>query len=560
MAGSVKGTRGLAIAFGAMVAAIALAHLGRGADVVVWDDALFFRRVAYNVLHHGVAGWNRADGAVFMNTSQLHQAVCTVLLALAPKHFQVATTLWAAACAFATYATFALRLRRDLAGSMLAFAGLLAPPIATAIATGMDTCTVFVAVAAFLHVSTREPSRQRPSILAAMNVVVYLARPDAVVISTVIALGVLSAPSERRPRRVASFVLLSVAMLLVVSAAFRAYYGSALPLATFLKLSPVSVYDRAYLALDVPRKLTNLLQLGLLLAPLVPLVIARPDRENVVLVAAGLAFIGFHAATTSEIMGYHARFYAPAWPVLVWAAARGASSVDTPRRRWIVVVVTTCSGLLTLFAYQRSWVENATSGSELERAPAAFYLVYFLGVALASVLALVREQLRSLAVASASALAVAVCSVTMQPRPFAIASDTAIYESVSARDANLVGLDTIRSCFPEPVQLMHSELGIAGVLLPESRIIDVTGLANPEVVNRSFDFERLCTDDEPDFVFRPHRTHRVLGEVVAASPCVAARYTAARLPRRSVSPLFVRNDHVARFEACAGGTPRSSER
>lgn len=550
-----KGTRGLAVAFGAMVVATALAHLGRGASVVIWDDALFFRRVAYNVLHHGFAGWNRADGAVFMNTSQLHQAVCTVLLALAPKHFEVATTLWAAACAFATYATFTLRLRRDLAGCLLAFAGLLAPPIATAIATGMDTCTVFVAVAAFLHVSTREPSRQRPLTLAALNVVVYLARPDAVVISTVIALGVLSAPSEQRQRRVASFIVLSAAMLLVVSGVFRGYYGSALPLATFLKLSPVSVYDRAYLALDVPRKLTNLLQVGLLLAPLVPFVIARRDRENVVLVIAGLAFIGFHAATTSEIMGYHARFYAPAWPVLVWAAARGASSLDTPRRRWGALVVTTGSGLLTLFAYRRAWIENATSGSELERAPAAFYLVYFLGVAIVAVLPFLREQRRALVVASAAALAVSACAVTMQPRPFAIAPDTAIYASVSARDANLVGLDTIRSCFSEPVQLMHSELGIAGVLLPESRIIDVTGLANPRVVSRTFDFERLCTEDQPDFVFTPHRTHRALGEVIAASPCFAARYTAARLPRRSASPLFVRNDRVARFQACAEGRP-----
>ena len=546
-----RGTGALAIAFGVMVAAVALAHLGRGANVVVWDDALFFRRVAYNVLHHGIAAWNVADGPVFMNTSQLHQAIATLLLVVAPRHFDVAATVWAAACAFVMYATFARRLRRDLEASALAFAGLLAPPILSAIATGMYTCTVFVALALFLHVSSRAPSRHQPLVLAIMNAVVYVARPDAAVISMVIALGVLSAPSDERRRRVVAFTALALAMLLVISAAFRLYYGSALPLATFLKVSPVSVYDRAYLALDVPRKLTNLLQLGLLVAPLVPFVVARLDRTNVVLVAAGLAFVGFHAATTSEIMGYHARFYAPAWPVVVWAAARGATSVDTPRQRWSALIVAGSAGLLTLLAYQRGWIENATSGSELERAPAAFYLVYFLGVVLVGVLPFVREQARSVSVATAVALAVSVSSVTLQPRPFSLASDTAIYESVSARDANLVGLDTIRTCFTEPVQLTHSELGIAGVLLPESRIIDLTGLANPRVASRRFDFERLCEDDRPDFVFRPHRSHRVLNEAIAASPCLAARYTAARLPRASASPLFVRNDHVARFEACA---------
>lgn len=552
-----RGTGALAIAFGVMVLAVALSQIGRGTNVVVWDDALFFRRVAYNTLHHGLAAWNRVDGPVFVNTSQLHQVVCTVLLALAPKNFTVATTLWGAACVFATYAMLAMRLRRRLEESALAFVGLLAPPILTAIPTGMDTCTAFVALAAFVYLATLPPSRRSPWALAAMNALVYLARPDAMLISLVVALGSLSAPSPGRPRRLLVFGGTTLGMLLVISAGFRAYYGTALPLATFLKLSPVSIYDSAYLALDVPRKLTNLLQLGLLLAPLAPFVVARLDRENIVLAAAGIAFIGLHAATTSEIMGYHARFYAPAWVVLVWAAARGASRLGSPRRRWTALIVACAAGLVTSLAYGRGWIENATSGSELERTPAALYLAFGLGVVMVASLGFVREEARHVVVASSVSVAVAAYAVTMLPRPFVVANDMAIYEKESAHDSSLVGLDTLRACFAEPVQMTHSELGIPGVLLPESRVIDLTGLANPSVVSRRFDFERLCLDDRPDFVFRPHRTHRVLNEVITASPCLAEHYTAARLPRPSASPLFVRNERLARFEACAEGAPPS---
>lgn len=543
-----RGTQGLVVAFGVIVAAIAAAHVGRGVDAEIWDDALFFRRVAYNVLHHGVAGWNRVDGPVFMNTSQLYQAISTGLLALAPRHFNAATNLWAAAC---TFATFAFSRRRDLEGNALVFVGLQAPPILMAIATGMDTCTVFVTLAAFLRVAMGKPTRWQPHILAAMNALVYLARPDVALLSMTISIGLLSAPGPQRWRRVSTFCAVAAAMLLAIGVCFELYYGSALPLATFLKLRPLSIYDHEYLALDSANKLTNLRQIGLLLLPLVPFVASRLDRRNVVLVTAGLAFIGFHAATTTEIMGYHARFYAPALPVFVWAAARGASRVETPRRRRFVVFLACLAPASSLVAYLHGWIENTTSGSYLETTPLGVYLVYFVGVAMVGVLLSVREGAHAITVGSLALVAIGFWTVTMPWRAFSVSTDRTIYETSAARDADLVGLDTIRGCFEEPVQMTHSELGVPGVLLPESRIIDFTGLANPSVVNRRFDFERLCQDDRPEFVFRPHRSHRALNGQLSASRCLAANYTAVRLARASACPLFVRNDHVARFDACS---------
>jgi hypothetical protein len=516
----------LAVAFGAAALAVALGQIGRGVDAEIWDDALFFRRVAFNVVHHGFAGWNQTDGPVFVNTSQLYQVIATALLAVAPSHFNAATVLWAAAC---TLGTFVLLRGKDLATNALVFVGLQAPPIVLAIATGMDTCTVFLVLAAFLHVALTRPE---PRSLAAMNVLVYLARPDAVLLSGVISLVVLS---PGRARRMVVFSALTATMLLVVSAAFRAYYHSALPLATFLKIDPLSIYDREYLALGWEGKLANLRQIGLVLLPLSVFIGMRPDRENLGLVAAGLAFLGFHALTTNEIMGYHARFYAPALPVFVCAAARGLERVD--RRRWLVVLVTSGAAALAYFAYRRGLIENAAHGAYLEQTSFACYAAYFVGLAVVGV-----PRVRFLAIPMVLYMAV--------PRRFTLADDRAIYEASAARDGDLVGLDTVRACFAEPLQIVHSELGVPGVLFPESRIIDYTGLANPSVVDGRFDFERLCLDARPEFIFRPHWTHKRLNESLDASRCLAEGYTAVPLPRPSGCPLYVRNDLVTRFEAC----------
>lgn len=528
---------------------VARMQIGRGAEAEIWDDALFFRRVAYNVLHHGFAGWNQSDGAVFVNTSQLYQAVTVGLLAIAPRHFNVATVVWAAGC---TCLTFALMPGRSFSERAVTFVGLSAPPVFMPIATGMDTATVLVVVAAFLRVALRRPSPRappQPALLAAMSLLVYLARPDALLLAVGVALGLLSARGDDRARRLATFCVATGAGLALLSLGFRAYYGTALPLATYVKLNPVSIYDAAYIALGLPGKLANLRLVGLLLAALAPFIAMRMDRANVVLVGAGLSFIAFHAATTNEIMGYHARFYAPALPLFVCAAARG-SVLLTARQRRFVVAAASSVAMVAWVAYARGSIENATLGSYLDRAPLSFYLVFFLGLPIVALISPFGRAARMRMVGAATILLIVVASVVTSREPFRVVEDDVIYASSAERDGDLVGIDAIRRCFEEPLKVTHSELGVPGVLFPESKIIDYTGLANPSIVDRSFDFESLCTSERPDFVFRPHRTHRKLNEELSASPCLAERYTLARLPRPSACPLYVRNDHAERFDAC----------
>jgi len=535
----------VAFTFSALIHAFGFVAHGETAQI--WDDALFFRRVAYNTVHHGVAGWNYQDGPVFMNTSQLYQLITTLLLPLAPHHFNAAVVLWSAVCASISYLVLWNIARKEGGDQEIERAGFLfvmmhAPPIFLAITTGMETCTIFLVLAAFLYV-IMNPRLRHPVLLAAMNLLVFLTRPDAILMSFILSVSFLGVS-----RRTFQFCALTAIGMSAVCLSLYAYYGTPLPLATFLKISQLSVYDREYLALGNPDKLKNLVETGLVTLPLLPLIVMRFDRANLTLVGAALAFVAFHGMTTNEIMGYHARFYAPALPLLFLAGLRGLSNVRSAEEKLAVVVGGAAVAGLALIAFKRAWIENATVGFDANLVPLRHYVIYFLGIPILALLRLIPQHVRRIVVPCLAAFVTIAGAVRMTAaQPLVVKSDLRIYERALQNDQSLTGIDVIRRCFSQPVQLVHSELGIPGVLLSESRIIDYTGLANPSVARGHFDFEKLCAGERPEFIFRPHWTHKRLNEQLSASPCLASQYTGAAVSES----LFVRNDLIEKFNVCA---------
>jgi hypothetical protein len=534
-------------AFAAVMLGAALAFIGRGTSAQIWDDALFFKRVAYNIVHHGVAAWNPQDGPVFMSTTQLFQAVTVPLFAVAPNHYGAAVILWSALCLFGAYLILWRLACRESSGpgiSALLFFTLLAPPLLSAVTTGMETCTAFLVMALFLLVV----ERGRLSALAAANVLVYLTRPDALLLSLPISVAVIGSPPAQR-RNLWKLGLLVALGLGLVSVCFFAYYKSALPLAFFLKTRPFSVYDREYLDLDFGGKARNLIEIALVVGALLPFVVLRRDRLNLgILVGVGL-FILFHAVTTTEIMGYHARFYAPALPLLAHAAVRGASKIESRRTALRVLSVCGVASALTAIAFHLRWIESSKGSCSLDTVPFLDYLGFVVGVPLSALVIALPAKNRAPACVAAVAM-MAALTLARIPRPMSIANDHDIYQQVAATDSDLVGIEVIERCFPQPFQLSHSEVGAPGVMFLESRIIDSAGPANPKVARNQLDFEQICRDDRPEFIFRPHGSHKRLNQELSASPCVATSYTQVTLPRRSACPLLVRNDLLEKFSAC----------
>lgn len=536
-----------ALAYLATTLTLTAAHVGPERFAKFWDDALFFRRVAHNLVHHGFAGWNVADGPVFVNTSQLFQLVSVPVLWLFPQHYNAAIVVLGA---LATAGAWALLFRATGAlsvGAVALFCWMQAPPVILAVATGMETPVVLLAMSSVLLVLLRRaPSSTTLNWAIGLQLLAYLARPDALILSFVFALGLC-----RTGRECARFVLGTAVVLGLTSAGFYAYYGTPVPLATFLKLGPFSVYDAHYLSLGVPDKLKNLAQLGLLVLPLLPLFVARFDRVNRALLAAAAAFVAFQAFFTTEIAGYHARFYAPCLPFVFAAALRALPDATLAVHRRRLLVTAAFAFALFVFAFERGIIENE-HGYGPDIVELSTYVLYFAGTPLAALglgRAGVRQPFESALVVGALAM---YRVVSWWPTTFGVVTDAVSdRKTVDSHRAD-VGIDVIQRCFPEPIRLMHSEIGLPSVMFPESHVFDFTGLSDPRVLEGAFDFEAICREERPEFVFRPHWTHERLNRMLDASACLRTQYEEVPLARPSSCPLYVRSDLVPRYLACDG--------
>jgi hypothetical protein len=535
---------GIALALTALT--LALRQVSPARFARFWDDALFFRRVAYNIIHHGTAAWNQLDGPVFVNTSQLFQLVAAGLFALFPGYYNAAVIFWSAACIAASWWFCWRAAQTGNMGSLLLFCLLHAPAVFLTIATGMETATVLLVLSSFIHFSLRGiPSKHGLLLMTSLQLAVYLARPDALLLSMVTAPGLLAL--QGKLKNALLLVGATLVALALLSGAFAAYYGTPVPLAAFLKVSPISIYDQHYLGLGLSSKLMNLTQLGLLVLPVVPVIALRLDRINVVLSAAAVTFIAFHALTTNEIMGYHARFYAPALPFLFVAAARGLQRADRPWKRAMLIAVGVLTLVLVTLAYRADLIEVDVGMAAVGPHQ---YLLYFAGVPLVAALMFFKPRIqRGGALVAALALA-SYQMVSTAPAAAGVVSDGESDWATFRINKGQAGLDIIKKCFPEPVRLMHSELGLPGALFPESSVLDFTGLANRAVVNGTFDFEDVCRSQAPEFIFRPHETHRNLNRELSASKCLAKGYTQVVSRRMSLCPLFVRNDLLQTYKSC----------
>lgn len=552
-------------AFSVALFTLALRHVSPEHFALFWDDALFFKRVAYNIVQHGFAGWNQADGPLFVNTSQLFQLIATALLRLFPGYYNAAVTFWGALSLSIALPLLNGAARAGVFGAFAAFFMLQAPPIALSLTTGMETPSVILVLAFFLYVLLRSEAPERSvARLAGLQVLVYAVRPDALLMSFGATLLILLGRAKLSAAlRFAALSLLGVGLL---SLAFYGYYGTAVPLSTFLKISPFSAYDADYLSRDSIGKAKNLAHVGLAVLALSPLIALRRDRTNVALIAAALGFIGYHALTTYEIAAYHARFYAPALPFVFAAALRGVERLNTPKRALWVVGISVFAAALTGFLYARRWIESGT-GYAPEVVTLEEYARFFIGPPLLGLLALAFS--RSAPGGDPSTPAPAFRSVARNIAPAAVVAALALFQTsrtwpeslgvVTDEDSNqrtiyshsaVVGIEPIQRCFAEPLTMTHTEIGLPGVLFLESRIIDMTGLANREVVQGTFDFDALCSRERPEFIFRPHWSHVRLNQELNASACLAQNYTKVALERRASCPLLVRNDLLGRYKAC----------
>ncbi len=499
-----------------------------------YDDAYFFKRFALNALEHGSLSWNASDGPVYGITSQLFLAISVALTALARDHTLLVTRLFLAASLVGAFA-FSYAASRKLDRGFAAALAFCSPVVLFTITSGMETAFALLLVSLGLWLVHGPDAAERHWLWAPLvTLALWLTRPDA--------LPLLLIPLLLQRRRLReALVLAGAAAAFLV--AFRLYYGTALPLPFYAKQLYLSGYDPEFIASSAGVQRLHGGLFAFMALPLAGVALLRRDRENIGLLAAALLFTLYHALTTIDVMGMHARFYAPALPVLALGAARAA---ELPRsRRARVFAALSCA--LVLGALAVAGFLPGPAADALERVALPYYVLSGSGYLL---LALDVAPIAAELVVGAAALAVAAAhGLSARELP----SDEDFLRRHQARVTVFGGLETLRACFGDGIDVYHSEVGVPGLRLRHGRVFDLAGLFDRRWSFREQSFEDLCQHDAPDAIFLPHRNYAALNRTIVGSRCLHG-YT--RVMADSSSPLYVRNDRVPGYERCTSELTR----
>jgi hypothetical protein len=522
-----------------------IATLGRF-TLEPYDDAYFFKRFAVNFIDHGAFAWNLADGPVHGNTSQAFQLLATAVTALARDHSVALTRvlMMIGVAASGLLCARASKARFGRAGAFLAFTS----PVALAtIFSGMETPLALLVAALFIACGASAlPPRGRALALGSVLGLSYLVRPDLPLL-----LGPALATELWRERglslrhvcaagAVGAFL---IATTLLVCAA---YYGSPVPLAFYLKTGQSKLYDAHFLALSALSKREHLLLLAVTFSPLLMLARRAWDRELLLSLLPPLVFIAYHATFTVEVMGMHGRFYAPALPWLAVAAARGLDArAEEPRKSDSSVDLTVMLGMaaVAIVLYALKLIPT-TRGWPVGRVEPAIYLSYLLAATLLVMPALGTMSRRAGWAFATLALGLAVAHPVTG---FSFPSDTRYLERHISHVTSYRGMQTLLRCFGRTIDAYHSEIGVIGLELQEGTVTDLGGIMEPDLARGRTSFDAMCRADQPEAIFLPHKNYRALNREIAESACMMGY---SRVVAQSSSPLFVRNDLLARYRAC----------
>ncbi len=524
-------------------------HWASGSAVEAWDDAHFFKRIGLNILEHGSASWNLDEGPVYGNTSQLFQLVALIALLISKAYY---ISIIKIILALASVALFALlwhsarkRQAEDSLAPGIAFLVASSPLLLLLMHSGMETILALLALAVNLYfVSTNDHSRRGVAAVVLTTVLVYLMRPDAVLISIVVIGSYTLLEEKRIPWRLAIGCALALSLTLLI---LYLYFGTAFPLSFHLKSHALTTYSDHFASMDLRGKRKNIISLLLMAAPLLYVAGHGKGFWRVSLVASFVAFTSYHYLSTVEIMSYRARFYLPGLVPLAFAAM--ASAERYRRKSYWPLTLLFCGAYLWLmhyfFAERMIWVQKE---GLMSRVPLALYMGYGIGASLLLLVGKYRPKLATYLLVGTSL--VAVHRGLSFPKPVRLLSDGVLLEKQIQRYTTVRGIDAVRECLSEPLHIYHSEIGVPGVVFAQSKVTDLAGLMNREIAFEGMDFDKHCQADSPELIYLPHRNYKVLRSKILSSACIR-RYT--RVVKDSSSPLYLRSDLLPEFLPCAAG-------
>ena len=369
----------------------------------------------------------------------------------------------------------------------------------------------------------------------------YLLRPDAVVIP-----GLAMLPCLLRDRR---RTLLACALAGTLLAAclvlFRLYYGTALPLAFYVKSYWSNTQGSEHVQIFWREKLKNVTQFVYLYLPL--LVVAWRGRTPFAstLLAVALTFCAYHALFTMETMGHYSRFYMPAVVPIVAAAAEGWTrfqGVASRRFRWTFAVLWAGGYALLKVCDRRSGVYIYIPA--LQEVPFVCAIAMMVAPLRPS-----RVEVPSLAIAVLLLGTVLTYPLqTLRPE-----RDRVILLRQIAPRPKFEGLPELAAI--HPAHVYHTDMGAPGMLLGDATVTDLDGLLNEEMLLEHKSFTELCERDRPDAIFIPaEQLYPRLRAEILGSQCFRD-YRADRLSR-----LAIRKDRLRAYHSAVAKAQASTRR
>jgi len=548
--------------FTAAFAGITALYTYRSLSNDPWDDALFFERIGTNIVRHGVAAWNVADGPVHGNTSQLFQVVAAASVALAPGHYQLAIKMFLGvslviAFALLTWLIASRLLPRDrddrLGPCGVLICGLSAPTIQLLGGSGMETLFVLAVLAGFLCVLAEVRSRRLDAAFACATVLVYLARPDAAILAIVTAAIVLADPRRglRQSPRFFRLLLVALAAVALTLAGLRLYYGSAFPLSFYLKSRALTSYDAEYASLGNDGDTRQLLTWLIFSAPFIYIALFRLRQWTVGLLAGAAVFVAYHAFNTIGIMAYHTRYLVPASLPIVLAAAIAWPSFARDRGWLRRLPLLVGYPIALVYAYAHGAIEAHRVDFYLGWLSPFDYAAFAIPLLVLIASARLPRARADAVVAIVPIIALSCAAIAVPWRATPALDDATATRRMTSHLNSMTGIDDVKRCIAEPTNIYHSEIGVPGVLFPDSTVTDLTGLMNRRLAFERPRFDSYCLASPPDVLFLPHWTHARLNEDIAESRCIQLYARPHGIPESS-STLFIRRDLIARFDACTG--------
>ena len=462
-----------------------------------FDDAHMFMRYAHNLRHGLGYSWN-LDGVHTYGPTSLLWGLVTVLLSFLPTapwtQLILGSGLSAICAVVAMGWAVAANASTPWMRRMVCVLPLVIVPLAGADVfegnqfTGMETMLAMALCAVFLGVALRwRRGQAHPALVGTVALLLLLTRPEAALVGLLLpALLWRLMEGERPPLRsllvIYGVFLAGIAIELV---ACKLYFGTAVPLSVYLKGR--NAYA-GYRGIWHPEfQLVLFLQGSQVFLLALVMLFRRSDRRLLLCFLVPALAVSGYLQTVTQIMGFHARYYAPYVPLMVVPA------------------------LLVLDRRLESAPEEWLSGRMLRTRGAAAAAVALLLFTLS--ITSVQAKIRWIEHGSRDEYDAADLKVNAV-RPLPVIPWQLMMMSITG---------DLLAPVPPGGTYAASEVGYLGEQITGSNIIDLAGLNDTRTALHGFSMEDLLRR-RPDLIWMPHTDYTYQRGAMLSDPGLLAAY------------------------------------